>query len=109
MLANQSGNLSEERSRFSQQQDSNAHHSRDENDCTTSISLHVTHLFCRGIPEVDRLRDRARQIPSKPQKEETLTVRRFIDMSLAPEAALSQIHSVPKSHESPQHISTHSS
>src|SRR5215472_3608866 len=70
MLANQSGNLSEERSRFSQQQDSNAHHSRDENDCTTSISLHVTHLFCRGIPEVDRLRDRARQIPSKPQKEE---------------------------------------
>ena len=66
MLTNQSGNLSEECSRFPQQQDCNAHGSRDENDCTASISLHIMHLFCGGIPEVDRLRHRARQIPSKP-------------------------------------------
>ena len=39
----------------------------------------------------------------------TLTARRFINTNLAPEAALTQIHSVPESPESPQHISTHSS
>jgi len=70
MLVNQFGNLPEERSRFSQQQESNAHCSRDENHCTASISLHITHLFCGGIPEVDRLRNRARQIRCKPQKDE---------------------------------------
>src|SRR6516162_5737010 len=69
MLANQSSNLAEDCSRFSQQQDSNAHCGRDENHCTSSVSLHITHLFCGGIPEVDRLRDRARQIRCKPQKE----------------------------------------
>ena len=70
MLVNQFGNLPEERSRFSQQQDSNAHCSGDENHCTASISQDITHLFCRGIPNVERLRNRARQIPSKPQKHE---------------------------------------
>ena len=70
MLANQSGKLSEARSRFSKQKDSNAHCSRDENHCPASISQDITHLFGGGIPEVDRYRDGARQIPSKPQKDE---------------------------------------
>jgi hypothetical protein len=69
MLANQSGKLSKERSRFSKQKDSNTHCSRDENHCPASVSQDITHLFCRGIPEVDRLGDGARQIPSKPQKD----------------------------------------
>jgi len=68
-MVDQFGNLAEECSRFSQQQDSNAHCGRDENHCTASVSLHITHLFCGGIPEVDRLRDRAGQIRCKPQKE----------------------------------------
>jgi hypothetical protein len=70
MTANQPGKLSEESARFSKQRDSNAHCGRDENDCTVSISHDITHLFAGGVPEVDHLRDRARQISSKPQENE---------------------------------------
>jgi len=96
MLVNQFGNLPEERSRFSQQQDSNAHCGRDENHCTASVSLHITHLFCGGSQKSIVSATGPDKYDANHKRKKTLTARRFINTNLAPEAALTQIHSVPK-------------
>jgi hypothetical protein len=59
MLTKRLGKVSKTLAQPPKQQYSNAHCSRDENGCAASVSQDVMHLFRWGIPEVNRLRDRA--------------------------------------------------
>jgi hypothetical protein len=59
VLAKRLGQVSKALTQSPKQHYSNAHCSRDKNNCAASVSQYIMHLFRWGIPEVNRLRDGA--------------------------------------------------
>jgi len=95
VLAKRLPEVSQTLAQLPKQHYSKAHCSSDENGCPASVSQQIMHLFRRGIPEVNRFRDRARQIPSKPQENEEFNRSSFHEgFSLALASPLAQINHI---------------